>query len=225
MSVRATRRGLPALLALLALGGATCAALTLGLTGALAATADTQYDVVPVDSPDPQFGAGFGSRLAVGDVTGDGVNDVFVSSQGQQFPNDEGRAGMVTLINGATREAVYNVTNPDVQATGPRFGFEIAVIPDLNGDGLGDLVVGAGRQEVDGNAGQGRLYVFDGATGEPEYTIDNPDPQAGGFFGAYASAAGDVTGDGLGDIVTGAVFNDVPAGCGNQDPVPPDCHD
>jgi hypothetical protein len=208
----------------LAVAGAIGAALAIGPPATTAAEPSTQYDVVPVDSPIPQFRAGFGSRLAVGDVTGDGVNDVFVSSQGQEVDGVE-RAGMVTLINGATREAVYNVPNPEVQEDPTGFGFEIAVIPDLNGDGLGDLVVGAGRQDVDGNAGQGRLYVFDGATGEPEYTIDNPDPQAGGFFGAYASAAGDVTGDGLGDIITSATFNDVPAGCGNQDPVPPDCHD
>jgi hypothetical protein len=211
MSVRATRRGLPALLALLALGGATFAALTLGLTGALAATADTQYDVVPVDSPIPQFGAGFGSRLAFGDLTGDGVNDVFVASQGQDVGGVE-NAGMLTLINGATREVVYNVNNPDTQ-NNPRFGFEIGVIPDLNGDGVPDLIDGSGNQRVGNNAGQGRLYVFDGATGDLDYHIDHPDPQARARFGDYASAAGDVTGDGLGDIVTGAVSNDSPTGC------------
>jgi hypothetical protein len=40
-------------------------------------TANTQYDVVGVDSPDPEFNSRFAERLAaVSDVTGDGVPDV-----------------------------------------------------------------------------------------------------------------------------------------------------
>ncbi|HWI09340.1 MAG TPA: hypothetical protein VNT54_17715, partial [Solirubrobacteraceae bacterium] len=42
---------------------------------------------------------------------------------------------------------------------------------------------------------------------------DNPDPQSDGRFGSRIGAAGDVTGDGVGDVLVGASNNDIPAGC------------
>jgi len=60
----------------------TCVALTLGGTGAFAADANTQYDVVEVNAPDPgeEFFR-FGERLSVaGDLTGDRVPDIFTTS-------------------------------------------------------------------------------------------------------------------------------------------------
>jgi hypothetical protein len=50
-------------------------------------TANTQYDVVGVDSRDPEFNSRFAERLAaVSDVTGDGVPDVFASTFIQDIP-------------------------------------------------------------------------------------------------------------------------------------------
>ena len=220
-SIGATRRGRT--VRLLALGAVACAAI--GAASAFGATADTPYDVLRVDSPDPQFTGQFGSRLAVGDATGDGVQDVWATSGGQQVGGVK-RAGAVSLINGATREIVYTVSSPDVPIQANlSFGFEITGLDDINGDGLDDLGVGSGRQNVDGNAGQGRYYVFDGRTGNLEYFIDNPDPQPSARFGDYASSAGDVTRDGVPDILVSAVANDMPAGCGSVPAAnrPPDC--
>jgi hypothetical protein len=42
-------------------------------------------------------------------------------------------------------------------------------------------------------------------------------------FGARLGAAGDVTGDGVGDILIGSPANDVPAGCGFQTPIAENC--
>ncbi len=98
---------------LLALGAVTFAAI--GAATALGATADTPYEVVRVDSPDPQFGGQFGVRLAAaGDLTGDGVRDVFTTSLGQTVDGAAG-AGMVTLIDGATRESVYSGPDPPMR--------------------------------------------------------------------------------------------------------------
>ncbi|MCV0367575.1 MAG: hypothetical protein K5798_09995 [Nitrosopumilus sp.] len=45
------------------------------------------------------------------------------------------------------------------------------------------IVVGASAKEVNGIAGAGSLYVFNGTTGELTFTIDNPDPKQGDGFG------------------------------------------
>ena len=42
-----------------------------------------------------------------------------------------------------------------------RFGSSLAVLPDLNSDGLNDLAVGAPLE----NGGQGSIYIFHGETG------------------------------------------------------------
>ena len=42
-----------------------------------------------------------------------------------------------------------------------RFGSSLAVLPDLNGDGLNDLAVGAPLE----NGGQGSIYIFHGEIG------------------------------------------------------------
>jgi hypothetical protein len=75
-------------------------------------TANTQYDVVGLDSPDPEFNSRFAERLAaVRDVTGDGVPDVFASTFIQDIPASEAGttengigAGRLSLINGATQQ-------------------------------------------------------------------------------------------------------------------------
>ncbi|MDQ3642346.1 MAG: integrin alpha, partial [Actinomycetota bacterium] len=106
-----------------------------------------------------------------------------------------------------------------------RFAFALNSVGDINGDGLADFGAGTGRQNVDGNAGQGRYYVFDGRTGNLEYRIDNPEPQPSARFGDYASSAGDFTRDGVPDIMISAVAQDFPAGCGTEDPRPADCRE
>ena len=213
-----------------------CAALTLGATGALGATATTQYDVVATESPDPGFNSRFAERLSdAGDLTGDGIRDIFASTWVQDLPAAEvggvadNNAGRVALINGATQKVVYKVT-PEPQE-GANFGFYISVPGDVgpNRDGREDLVAGAsgydvytgtgpacGQPEPNGcNENQGRGYVLSGPTGQVIRTLDNFNPQANGGFASRLGAAGDVTGDGVADILAAAPSNDFPAGCGN----------
>jgi hypothetical protein len=74
---------------------------------------------------------------------------------------------------------------------------------DVTGDGRADLVVGAGL-------GGGRVVkVFDGATGAEAKAFFAYDPS---FRGGLAVAVGDVTGDGVADIVTGSGPGGAPHG-------------
>ncbi len=210
-------KGQRSVLRLLVLAGLACAALTAAVMSAHAATPSTDYGVVGVDSPDSQPFARFPERLIdTGDLTGDGVRDVFASSYLIDV-NGVRDAGKVVLINGATQKIVYEVKSPDPQQAA-QFGFYISVPGDLTGDGKDELVVGEPYRDVGPNENQGRAYVYNGATNDLLYSLDNPNPQPdeGIFatFGARIGAAGDVTGDGVGDILIGSPANDVPTFCG-----------
>jgi hypothetical protein len=81
---------------------------------------------------------------------------------------------------------------------GAYFGWAVSALGDVNGDGVTDIVIG----EVDGGSGmQGRVWVYSGRTGNPLFRRSGrPGEQDG-----YAIAdAGDVNGDGVPDIVSGA---------------------
>lgn len=201
-----------------------CAPLALGAADGVAATPSTPYDVAGIVAPDPQLRSRVPERLSdARDLDGDGVSDIFASSYLLDVLGVEDTGGAY-LFSGATRKLIYRLNPPQPQE-GAHFGFYISVIGDVNADGLDDVAVGAESQDVGGNADQGRLYVFDGPSGRLLYHIDNPHPQADARFGSRIGAAGDVTGDGLADIITGATSNDLPAGCGNVSPVPIGCQE
>ena len=244
-------------LRLLALAAVAVGALAFGVSGGFGATSGTSYDTQRVEAPEPQANGNFGTRsVPAGDLTGDGVPDIFVDSYqhdvfkgpgagcGQPEPNGcEEDAGKAYLVSGKDGSIVYDITSPELQA-GATFGFYISVPGDVNGDGKDDVVVGVNSQDVDAvtgdsctpsadrpncNANQGKAYVFSGPTGRLIRAINNPNPQANARFGSRLARAGDVTNDGVPDVLIGASNNDLPAGCGEvpkttpATPIPADC--
>lgn len=136
------------------------------------------------------YGAGFkgGIRVAVGDVNGDGTLDV-ITAPGRGTP-------VVRVFDGATGAPLTSALG-SFNAYDPGFTGGIFVAAgDVNGDGLADVVTGAG-------AGKGgpHVKVFSGGTGTLLASFFAYDPA---FKGGVRVAAGDVDGDGLADIVTGA---------------------
>ena len=86
---------------------------------------------------------------------------------------------------------------------------------DINGDGFGDLIVGADRVEDPGGGYVGQSYVVFGKaigfaaeieasdlSGADGFTISGTD--GGDHLGTSVSAAGDVSGDGIDDLIVGA---------------------
>jgi hypothetical protein len=151
-----------------------------------------------------------GSALAgVGDVNGDGFDDVIVGAylvDASPAAADVGRA--YVCFGGTTPDGV-----PDLVLTGFALGDNLGVsvggAGDMNGDGYDDFVVGAWGGGLGAQQGPGEAYVYFGG---PSLAAV-PDLILGGaarydLFGCSVGSAGDVNDDGYADLVVGAYNND-----------------
>ncbi len=151
----------------------------------------------------------FGISVAcAGDVNGDGFSDVIVGAYGyDDGPNaTEGRA-FVYHGSAAGLSATPNSTPDDADQADARFGVCVACAGDVNGDGYSDVIIGAHYYTDGANVQEGRAFVyFGGPTGisaSPDNTPDDAD-QLNAHFGRSVASAGDVNGDGYGDVIIGA---------------------
>jgi hypothetical protein len=159
-----------------------------------------------LDIPMTEAFAHFGLSLAVADVNGDAKGDIAVGTPYEDVGGNQDQ-GQAYVFSGANGSLLFTWDNPMPQWTG-QFGYSVAV-GDVNGDGRGDIAVGARSEDVVGGiADQGQAYVFSGADGSLLFTLDIPNPEAGAFFG-HSVAVGDVNGDGKGEIAVGAFGEDV----------------
>ena len=157
-----------------------------------------------------QSGIGrYGSFASLPDVTGDGVADLAVGAA------EEGNGrGNVYIYDLVAKQVVRTIASPQsVQAE--RFGRIVMGLPDLDGDGRGDLAVCAGAASVGELAGAGRVYVLSGATGAVIRTLTSPHPAAGGAFGFRLVGVPDVDGDGVADLAVGAPDENAPDAAGD----------
>ncbi len=158
-----------------------------------------------LDSPDLQAGAHFGASMAVADVNGDDKGDVAVGASWGDVSGHRGE-GRVYVFSGANGSLLFALSTPS-SSEGGDFGWSVAA-GDVNGDGKGDIAIGAYSEDVGANFLQGQTYVFSGADGSLLYTLDTPDPQVGASFGRTV-AVGDIDGDGKGSVIVGAPLESV----------------
>jgi len=138
---------------------------------------------------------------SAGDLNGDGYADFVIGAPGV----GTGRAEI--FFGGPSLHATPDVTLVG-QANGELFGYPVTSVGDVNGDGFADLLIAAISSAVTGPAA-GRAYVFIGGrtiATAPALTIDGE--AAGDGLGAYLAGAGDVDGDGYGDLALVAYLND-----------------
>jgi hypothetical protein len=153
--------------------------------------------------PTVQMIGTFGWTVAgIPDVTGDGRGDVLVGGIWETDP--QGRlCGRAYLYSGATGQRV-RAWLPGRRQDNGCFGWSMNWVPDTNGDGTPDIIIGTPFEDVGGRAGAGRVYVYSGSTGQYLRTLWSPVYQIQGNFGYSVAGIADVNGDGRGDIIVGA---------------------
>jgi hypothetical protein len=157
-----------------------------------------------------------------GDVNGDGLADVMLGAPGVDVDGGsaQGRAYVVFGKNGTASVEVTDVVAGtggfvlDGEADFDFAGWSVGGAGDLNGDGIGDMLVGA--QGADFAAGTaGRAYaVFGRGNDTTPIALADVALGMGGFAldgesvlytaGWAVDGAGDVNGDGFGDLIVGS---------------------
>ena len=172
------------------------------------------------------------SVSSAGDINGDGYADIIIGAP-HVDPNNGGitNAGESYVIYGKSMQAIQQDSPNHIDSVitglgyGDNTGHSVSTAGDFNGDGFDDIIIGAPYADFDQQRYIGKCYLlFGGADGfgaRPDLAslagsngllilgINSTD-----YSGYSVSSAGDINGDGLGDVIIGAYGADGKRGSG-----------
>lgn len=205
----------PFALALLARGAPLGAQLGPGTVERVQKISRTQGGIVPLLKTNDQLGR---SVSVLGDLDGNGVIDLASAGLGDDDGGtDQGAAYVLFLRSDGRVQKFQKISElaggfTGILDPGDQFGRDLTGIGDLDGDGLGDLAVGANYDD-DGGLNRGALYVLllnaDGTVKRTSKISSLQGNFAGPLrpndeFGRSVASLGDLDGDGVIDLAVGA---------------------
>ena len=159
--------------------------------------------------------AGYSISYA-GDVDGDGLDDLLLGADADDGGTESHVAYLILGSSLGSRRTVP-LAEADYKLVGETsydYASQVSGAGDVDGDGLDDIVIGAAGRDDHGYDSGGAYVVLGKSLGVPR-TLDlsNADYRLLGedaydYAGSTVSDAGDVDGDGLGDILVGALKYD-----------------
>ena len=163
--------------------------------GITSGTATTEADVkLTSDTANDWFGEFVSSA---GDMNGDGLDDVIVGAP-------EANNGRAYIFYGGVTSGTAS-TKASVKLTGDSasdyFGYHVSGAGDMNGDSKDDVIVGAYGDD-DGGLDSGSAFIFYGGVTSGTATTKASVKLTGSSI-ISVSGAGDMNGDGKGDVIAG----------------------
>lgn len=129
------------------------------------------------------------SLSSIGDIDGDGEPDWAAGAPRSSALATQ--AGRVSIRSGRDGAQLANLRS---DVTRSDFGRAIATVPDLGGDGIDDLMIGA----PGGVGADGFVRIVDGGTWATRFTITPPAPKLG--IGRRVAVLPDANGDGVPEL-------------------------
>lgn len=169
------------------------------------------------------------SVASAGDVNKDGLPDLLVGAFDAN-PDGRGAGGCYVVFGSGSLGTAGSLQLSDLNgnngfmlkgvASNDESGISVSAAGDVNGDSVADLLIGAHRADPGGRTDAGEAYVIFGGENigsSGSFQLSDLDGRNGYVLkgvssddrsGTSVSAAGDINGDGIGDMLIGAYWAD-----------------